>query len=88
MFCDFDHVRPWPDGPTCTCNGIPLCRPCHRLKTTGLIDVRAVQDRGEPPGTLDWTTATGRSYRQRPPAQTPQTPAQLAATLVDDPPPY
>lgn len=82
-FCDVDHVRPWPDGPTCTCNGIPLCRPHHRLKTTGMVGVRVTGDTGEPPGTLDWTTATGHSYRTRPPGHSPQTPEQVAATLVE-----
>lgn len=86
--CDFDHVRPWPDGPTCTCNGIPLCRPCHRLKTTRLIDVRTVEGGAGPPGSLDWTTATGRTYRSRPPTQSPPTPEQLAATLTEPAPPY
>jgi hypothetical protein len=31
-FCDLDHVRPWPDGPTSAENLMALCRRHHRLK--------------------------------------------------------
>jgi hypothetical protein len=37
--CDFDHVHPYSHGgPTCACNGQPLCRRHHLLKTMGLYD--------------------------------------------------
>ena len=31
-FCDLDHVRPWPTGPTDAGNLICLCRRHHRIK--------------------------------------------------------
>jgi hypothetical protein len=31
-FCDLDHVRPWPLGPTCASNLLTLCRRHHRVK--------------------------------------------------------
>jgi hypothetical protein len=94
--CDWDHATPHPTGATCACNGIPLCRRCHRLKTTGLIDVRittpARATPDQPTGTLIWTTTTGHRYLQRPRPLTPRTPTQLVhaanATTNPDPPPY
>jgi hypothetical protein len=36
--CDFDHVTPFTrGGPTCSCNGQPLCRRHHQLKTLRLF---------------------------------------------------
>ena len=32
VFCDLDHVRPWPGGPTADTNLICLCRRHHRVK--------------------------------------------------------
>lgn len=29
--CELDHEKPWPSGPTSTCNLRPLCRRHHRL---------------------------------------------------------
>jgi hypothetical protein len=31
-FCDLDHVRPWPTGPTAASNLMALCRRHHRIK--------------------------------------------------------
>jgi len=84
-YCDWDHTTPHPTGDTCSCNGIPLCRRCHRLKTTGLITVHIVQPHDaehhgqHPPGTLIWTTATGQHHLQPPPTLTPLTHSQLYA---------
>jgi hypothetical protein len=82
--CDLDHRIPYnPEDPTgqhgggatCSCNLQPLCRGHHRLKTTGLIDVRVLTDRDDAdqagqapivPGTLEFTTATGLCYRRPP----------------------
>ena len=75
--CDLDHVRPWPDGPTCSCNGHPLCRRDHRLKTTGLLQVQPSADPRHPPGTMIWTTRTGRRYLAAPPTPLPETPDTL-----------
>ncbi|MFQ6172511.1 HNH endonuclease signature motif containing protein [Oryzobacter sp. R7] len=54
-FCDLDHVRPWPDGPTTPWNLIALCRRHHRIKQRP--GWRAVL---HPDGTVDWTDPTGR----------------------------
>ena len=32
VFCDLDHVRPWPAGPTHDTNLLCLCRRHHRVK--------------------------------------------------------
>jgi hypothetical protein len=69
--CDLDHRLPFEQGgPTCSCNLQPLCRRHHRLKGTGLVSVRPIapgEDPAAPPGTLEWTTWTGRTYRHQPP---------------------
>jgi hypothetical protein len=90
--CDLDHRIPYqrPDDPsgdrgggiTCSCNLQPLCRAHHRLKTAGLIGVRAVSESEEPgvvPGSLEFTTVTGLRYRR------PPTPATPPAADLDDP---
>jgi hypothetical protein len=80
--CDLDHRVPYPVGSTCACNLQPACRTHHRLRTTGLISVRLVQpgeDPQAPPGTLEWTTRAGLTYR-RPPAQ--PVPPALAPALA------
>jgi hypothetical protein len=81
--CDVDHITPWPDGPTCSCNGQPLCRRDHRLKTTGLLHVQTSRDPAHPPGTLIWTTRTRRRYLTTPPP--PLTP--LPTPFPVEPPP-
>jgi len=63
--CDWDHVRPWPGGSTCSCNGQPLCRSHHRMKTTGLLRIEPSTDPAHPAGTWIWTTLTGRRYLAR-----------------------
>ncbi|HYY12491.1 MAG TPA: DUF222 domain-containing protein [Kineosporiaceae bacterium] len=84
----YDHDDPTAGGPTCTCNLQNLCTRHHRLKTAGLVTPRAVDTPGardgdlpvvtgdlagdEPPGTVEWTTWTGRRYLHRPPRATPE----------------
>jgi hypothetical protein len=93
--CDLDHRIRYPDGPTCACNLQPLCRGHHRLRTTGLITVRLLppgEDPDAPPGTLEWTTRAGLTYRRPPtrpvpPALAPAlagVPARLAAQRHTD----
>lgn len=55
--CDWDHVIPWPAGPTCACNLVPLCRYHHRLKTHTGWRIMLDADRR-----VTWTSPTGRSY--------------------------
>src|SRR3954447_22953525 len=69
-------------GSTCSCNLQALCRTHHRLKTAGMIHIRAMSPDEEPgivPGTLEFTTSTGLRYRRAPTRATP-----VAADL-DDP---
>ena len=55
VFCDLDHVRPWPTGPTADTNLICLCRRHHRVKQRPGWRVTLAND-----GTLTWTDPTGR----------------------------
>ncbi len=54
-FCDLDHVRPWPSGPTTPTNLICLCRRHHRIKQRHGWRVRLAMD-----GQCTWTDPTGR----------------------------
>ena len=54
-FCDLDHVRPWPQGPTSVGNLICLCRRHHRIKQRPGWWVRL-----RPDGTVEVTDPTGR----------------------------
>ncbi len=53
-FCDLDHVRPWPAGPTTATNLLTLCRRHHRIKQRPGWRVRLAPD-----GTATWTDPTG-----------------------------
>jgi hypothetical protein len=67
QICDYEHAVRWPDGVTCSCNGHPVCRRHHRLKTAGLIRIQMSTDPAHPPGSVIWTTRTGRRYLSTPP---------------------
>ena len=54
-FCDLDHVRPWPTGPTHPTNLVCLCRRHHRIKQRHGWRVTLHDD-----GTSTWTDPTGR----------------------------
>ena len=54
-FCDLDHARPWPAGPTCAANLMCLCRRHHRIKQSAGWSVRLAAD-----ATAAWTDPTGR----------------------------
>ena len=56
--CDDDHTIPYDQGGrTCECNLYPLCRRHHRTK-----QARGWRLRQPEPGTLIWTTPSGRHY--------------------------
>ncbi len=55
VFCDLDHVRPWPGGPTADTNLICLCRRHHRVKQRPGWHVTLAPD-----GTVTGTDPTGR----------------------------
>ena len=54
-FCDLDHVRPWPTGPTTPANLTCLCRRHHRVKQRPGWSVRL-----HPDARAVWTDPTGR----------------------------
>ena len=56
--CDLDHGVPYPHGPTCDANLIPLCRHHHRAKTLGGWRWRRDPDRA-----VIWTAPTGHEYQ-------------------------
>ncbi len=59
---DLDHTVPYHlGGRTCECNLGPLCRWHHRCKQTPGWSLLQPS-----PGTLTWTTPSGRSYRATP----------------------
>ncbi|HET7822970.1 MAG TPA: HNH endonuclease signature motif containing protein [Ornithinibacter sp.] len=60
-FCDLDHVRPWPNGPTAAANLVCLCRRHHRVKQRLGWRVRL-----RPDSTLTWTDPTGRTRTTHP----------------------
>jgi hypothetical protein len=63
VYCDLDHVVPYPDGPSCECNLHPACRRHHRCKQAPGWDVQETQ-----PGVMRWTTPAGRAHTTTPTA--------------------
>ena len=72
-FCDLDHVRPWPAGPTDASNLVCLCRRHHRIKQRP-----GWTSRLHPDGRVDWSDPTGR-------VRTTWPIDHLGATLPTDP---
>jgi hypothetical protein len=60
-FCDLDHVRPWPLGPTSAANLVCLCRRHHRTKQQPGWRVHL-----DDLGALWWTDPTGRVRASEP----------------------
>ena len=56
VFCDLDHVRPWPTGPTTDDNLICLCRRHHRIKQRPGWQVTLTPD-----AVATWTDPTART---------------------------
>jgi hypothetical protein len=61
VYCDLDHVTPWPDGPTCQCNLHPGCRRHHRCKQAPGWQVQQPE-----PGIMRWTLPSGRTHTTTP----------------------
>ena len=83
VFCDLDHVRPWPTGPTHDTNLLTVCRRHHRVKQRPGWRVTLAPD-----GTATWTDPTGRTRTTHPvdaltptvlTTPVPTTPASTAA---------
>jgi hypothetical protein len=97
VFCDLDHVRPWPNGPTRDDNLICLCRRHHRIKQrpgwTLRLAPNAVLTVTDPTGRdrsthpIDALTHTVLTNPQRPPREpAAATSSSTARTLVPDGP--
>ncbi|HET9022190.1 MAG TPA: HNH endonuclease signature motif containing protein [Ornithinibacter sp.] len=94
-FCDLDHVRPWPAGPTRADNLACLCRRHHRVKQRHGWTARLTPD-----AVLAWTTPTGHTRTTHPvdalhgtvlpgdapPTDPPATPTSRPRTLIPDGP--
>ena len=78
-FCDLDHVRPWPTGPTTAANLLTLCRRHHRIKQRPGWRLRLAPD-----GSATWTDPTGRIRTTTP--LDALTPVVLTADAVPHPP--
>ncbi|MGG5260618.1 HNH endonuclease signature motif containing protein [Phycicoccus avicenniae] len=78
-YCDLDHVRPHPAGPTSAANLACLCRRHHRIKQRP--GWRAAL---HPDATMTWTDPTGRVRTSHPPDQLH--PIQLRDSGTDPPP--
>jgi hypothetical protein len=60
--CDVDHTIPYDQGGrTCECNLAPLCRRHHQAKQAPGWHLDQTK-----PGTMTWTTPSGRSYTTGP----------------------
>ena len=60
-FCDLDHVRPWPGGPTAASNLMALCRRHHRIKQRPAWRVQLLPD-----GRARWFFPDGRTVLTHP----------------------
>ncbi|MFZ2504305.1 MAG: HNH endonuclease signature motif containing protein, partial [Nocardioides sp.] len=60
-FCDIDHARAWPAGPTAAWNLLLLCRRHHRIKQTPGWTLTL-----DPDGVATWTDPTGRRRQTSP----------------------
>jgi 5-methylcytosine-specific restriction endonuclease McrA len=85
-YCDLDHRVPHRlGGATCDCNLQVLCGHHHRLKHEAGFEVTLdpdIADPDTPPGTLTWTTPTGRRIQRHPEPAVSATPAGR----TDEPP--
>jgi Domain of unknown function (DUF222) len=61
VYCDLDHVTPWPDGPTDQCNLGPKCRRHHRAKQAPGWHVEQLE-----PGVTRWTLPNSRTHTTEP----------------------
>ena len=61
VFCDLDHVRPWPHGHTLDDNLLCLCRRHHRIKQRPGWQVTLAAD-----AVATWTDPTGRTRTTHP----------------------
>jgi hypothetical protein len=74
--CDYDHRRPWPDGPTSGENIWPLCRRHHNLKGHRIINWVLPSGRGVP---------AEPAHRQPPPPEPSRMEHRLARVIAQAP---
>jgi len=55
--CEWEHGIPWPEGPTCACNGGLHCKRDHLLKQGARWAITQ-----QPDGRRTWTTPAGLHY--------------------------
>lgn len=56
---DIDHTHPWAEGGETSCDNLgPLCRHDHRAKHDGKWQLRRLA-----PGSFEWTSRLGHTYR-------------------------
>ncbi|MBG0718144.1 DUF222 domain-containing protein [Microbacterium sp. 2C] len=83
--CEIDHtIDAAKGGPTALWNLAHLCQRHHSMKQFTRWKVRQLPD-----GVLEWTSPTGRIYREDAPAPPVAfTPASISTSAVDEPPPF
>ncbi len=83
--CEIDHtIDAAKGGPTALWNLAHLCQRHHSMKQFTRWKVRQL-----PGGVLEWTSPTGRIYREDAPAPPVAfAPASIGTTAVDEPPPF
>ena len=83
--CEIDHtIDAAKGGPTALWNLAHLCQRHHSMKQFTRWTVRQL-----PGGVLEWTSPTGRIYREDAPAPPVAfTPAPIGTTATDEPPPF
>ena len=83
--CEIDHtIDAAKGGPTALWNLAHLCQRHHSMKQFTRWKVRQL-----PGGVLEWTSPTGRIYREDAPAPPVAfTPASTGTTATDEPPPF
>ena len=83
--CEIDHtIDAAKGGPTALWNLAHLCQRHHSMKQFTRWKVRQL-----PGGVLEWTSPTGRIYREDAPAPPVAfAPASTGTTAVDEPPPF
>src|SRR5689334_3088530 len=79
-YCDLDHCRRYPDGPTAECNLACLCRHHHRLKHE---TDWTMQRRGDQ---YVWTSPARHEYIRKPEPIAEPPPPQ--PQIIDEPAPF
>lgn len=83
--CHIDHTKDWLyDGETNADNLAHLCRSHHHLKHASSGKPKHLGEAG----TLEWTSALGRTHRTHPEVGMPGGPVAQQEWLKEEPPPF